>query len=245
MEGRPLVPAIRKYFMFSKEEIKALVISIIVIAFIFSFREWGTDVFDVIIGLFNFMNALILTALALVVHVSAQRLYAIKSGLRAEYKLWWYGILIGLVLVFVSNGWIWFLATGGLLVHFMPGRRIGYFRYGLRLTDQARIALMGPIANIALAFFFKFALLLPFNAFLIGKAVLINVWLAVFNMLPIPPLPGFMVFSGSRLGYAFTFSFILAAAIMMTWFGFLTSILGSLLIAIIGFFLWLVIVEKF
>jgi len=151
--------------------------------------------------------------------------------------------MIGLLAAIVSNGWVWFLATGGLIVHFMPGRRIGYFRYGLRLTDQARIAMMGPLANIILAFFFKFALLLPFNAFLIEKAVLINVWIAVFNMVPIPPLAGFMIFSGSRPGYIFLTGFIVACAILMTWYGFIASLIGAVIAAILCFAVWMVKVE--
>ena len=65
--------------------------------------------------------------------------------------------------------------------------------------DMIWVALAGPGMNIGLAFFstwfLRFVHLLPaplvkWTALMLGASLLINVILAVFNMLPIPPLDG-------------------------------------------------------
>ena len=69
---------------------------------------------------------------------------------------------------------------------------------------QAKVALAGPLANLSIAIFFGLLIrffgkyLLIFNLLsLISYIVLINLALAVFNLLPIPPL------DGSHLLFAF------------------------------------------
>lgn len=76
--------------------------------------------------------------------------------------------------------------------------RMDKLRHGMR--DMALVALAGPISNILLAFFFGilFAFLMKFNVYhetqlmpkILSAAVFFNVLLAVFNMIPIPPLDG-------------------------------------------------------
>lgn len=64
--------------------------------------------------------------------------------------------------------------------------------------DVALVALAGPLTNILLAIIagilFKI-LLVPFLSYLFIKIVTLNLLLAIFNMLPIPPLDGSKVFS--------------------------------------------------
>jgi Zn-dependent protease len=65
-----------------------------------------------------------------------------------------------------------------------------------RKADELWVALAGPISNILLAIFLNgLATLLPkiipgFYAAPLQLAALVNVYLAAFNMLPIPPLDG-------------------------------------------------------
>src|SRR4030042_1348365 len=99
---------IKEYFRFEKKEVTGIIISILIIAFIVSFKNWGTDKFDVISGINNFFSAILIVALAYIVHISVQKIYALKMGYTADFTYSLYGLIIGLVICFASNGFLFF-----------------------------------------------------------------------------------------------------------------------------------------
>jgi len=212
MQGRNYLDLLKKYFWFSADELKSLAIVIVVFAFIFSFREWGKETFDLFIGLGNFFRAIIIVALGVFIHEAGQRLYALYIGFRTEVKVWWYGILAALILCFVSEGNLLFFAATGVWIHHMAGHRLGHFRYGPNVQAFGIIALMGPIANILAATFVKFLQvnlhLIPLNSVFAEKFFFFNWLFAVLNLLPIPPLDGSRLLFYSRLTYAWFFGAI-------------------------------------
>lgn len=240
-----LIDKVKKYYKFTPTELRGFVISIFVFAFIISFREWGTGAeIDIGFGLINFLNALLVTSLTFIVYHSAHRITALAAGFKAEYKMWGYGLLAGLILVFISNGKVWLLLPGGILYHHLAGHRLGWFRYELNYFALGVLSLWGPIACLLLAIFFKIIGNFTFNA-LIDKAIILNLALAVYSMLPIPPLPGSKVFYGSRMLFAFSFCAIVAAAILLyldinIWL----AIIGAFLIGVICWLLYYILLEK-
>ena len=237
-----LLDKVKKYFAFSKEEIKSLVFAILILGFVVGFDD-GRETFEMLYWLHNLLNSLLIVGLAVIVREVGHRVYALQSGHRAELKIWWFGILASLIISIVSLGQIKILIYGGLLIHFMEKHRIGYFRHWQGNYDMSIIALSGSVANLMLAFFFKLFMFLPNNA-LIEKAILINVVMASVNMLPIPPLDGSMIFFASREIYVFTLGLVLGASVLLYFAPLLVALIGSVLIGLLFIFAYNILFER-
>jgi len=226
---------IKKYFKFDASEIRAMIIGVVVLGFIISFDEWGIGKeVDLYFGLNNLFNAILIMLLAMLVHVSAQRIAALSVGFRAQYKIWTYGIIIGVILAFFSAGKLWFLAAGGVIVHHMAGHRLGYFRYGLNYWPLGIVGIAGPIANLFLAIIFKMLLLSFPENILLQQAMVVNIWFALFNMLPIPPLDGSHMFFASRTFYVFAFAAMAGLGLSIYFLGPFISLFLGLLFGILA-----------
>lgn len=238
-----LVDKIKRYYKFTPNEVANVVASVLIVAFIISFNDW--EVGNLAVGLRNLFNAVLVVALTFIVHLSAQRIAALQIGFRAEYKMFTFGLLISLVIVFISRGKVWWIILpGGVIMHHLAGHRLGWWRYGLTYFGQGFTALMGPVATMFLALFFR-AINSAVSNPLIHKAMIFNVAFALCTMLPIPPLDGTRVFWGSRLTYVFSYCALIGAAILLlsnipAWI----VIVGSLLIGVIGWLAYYVFFER-
>ena len=189
-----LLDKIKRYFKFTPLEIRGLIIATLVIAFIISFDEWGPgDTVEIGTGLFNLFNAILIVALSFLVHISVQRIWSLGTGYRLEWKMWSFGLLIGLILVLITRGKFWLILPGGFIVHHMAGHRLGWFRYGINYWAVGLIAVTGPFASTALAAIFKALSGFVFSP-LIQKVIIFNIVYAVYSLLPIPPLDGSRTF---------------------------------------------------
>ena len=228
---------ISKFYKFTHHEILGMIVSIIVVAFVFSFKEWGTTEFDFGSGIFNFFNAILIVALSFIVHDSGQRLWGLAIGFRIEYRMWTYGIAGMLVLAFATRGnaW-WIIVPGSFMLHHLAGHRLGFFRYGINYFAQAMIALAGPLFTLTLIIFLKVINSVAPNA-LLQKAIIFNIVYMINNMLPIPPFDGSKIYFGSRMVYAFVMPALIAATVLLVS---PIPIFFSLLLAMtIGVVLWL------
>lgn len=232
---------LKKYFGFDKKEVIDLIITTIIVGFIFSFKDWGTSALDVATGMRNFLNATLIVGLAYLVHETAHKLTAIRKGYEAKYQMWFPGLLISLVATVVLASMIpdpkikiFFILPGAVIVSAIPLMRVGHYEPFFTYKDNAIIAYMGPLANICLALLFKIAGSIMFvNQTLVQQAMMINAWLAVLNMLPIPPLDGSKVFFGSRMFYMFGIGLIISAAILMFYTSTITTIISSITLGIV------------
>lgn len=228
---------IKKYYGFKPEEIRGILAGVIVIAFVLSASVLFTDYATVGEGWRVFwltlFNSSLIVLLSFLVHISAQRLMALFSGFKVEYRYWMYGLGLALVLAIVSRGKLWFIAPGGIVVYHMAGHRLGSFRYGLNLWPLGLVGLAGPIGSVVLAVFFKILLYIsPGNALLM-EALVFNIWYAIITMLPIPPMDGSHMFFSSRLMYVFVYGFIIGLGVSLYFFNVLLSLGLGVLLAII------------
>jgi hypothetical protein len=239
---------IKRYFKFTPLEIRSLIITILVIAFIISFDEWGYGkVFNVKVGLFNWFNAILIVALSFLVHISVQRVWSLGTGYRLEWKMWSFGLLFGLIIAFLTAPFgrvFWVILPGGFIVHHMAGHRLGWFRYGINYWALGLIAVTGPFATIFLAAIFKSLSGVVVNS-LIQKVIVFNIAYALYSMLPIPPLDGSRTFYGSRMLYAFSTAGIVAAAILLNLnIGVWVAIMSSFFIAVVLWVLYYMFFES-
>jgi Zn-dependent protease len=162
---------------FSKTELASILISIVTM--VFAFQMFSISDPGIIVGV----------ALGITLHEIAHKLVAQSMGFESRYKLWEVGIVMILALAIISRGRFIFAAPGFVVTEGMA-------------TDRERgiISLSAPATNIGLAIFF-FAVGGTFGL----SAAYANVLLAVFNLIPFPPLDGVTVmgWSPSVWGAAF------------------------------------------
>ena len=248
-----LIDKLNRYFTFNPEEIKGILGSTLIIAFIISFKLWGPgNEFNFAYGLKNLFNSILIVLLSILVHISAQKIYGLHIGFKVEFRTFWPGLLIALVLCFVSRGAIWFLVPGGIVLYHMAQHRLGFFRYGLNYWSLGMISAIGPLANVVLAALLAViaygGVIIPpmtpiTTTTLIGRVISLNLWLAIFTMLPIPPLDGSNMFFASRLLYAFAFGCIVGYALLVLLLGFY-SLVFVIVMGIIFWFLAYQVLER-
>jgi Zn-dependent protease len=191
-----LLERIKRDFTFDLDELKGLVIATLILAFIFTFRDWSLS---------NLFYAVLFIALSLIVHVSVQKIVGLQLGVKVDFRLWWYGLLAGLILVFITNGQVWWvIVPGGVITSIIAKYRLGKFRYGLGYHLMGIVGFTGPVTSIILGSIFKnINLYTPITSALLDKIFIWNLVYAVWCLVPIPPLDGHYTFFAGRLTYAF------------------------------------------
>ncbi len=125
---------------------------------------------------------------AFIFHELAHRQVARKFGCHAEFRAWTYGLIISLVLPIITFGRFLFAAPGAVYI------------YGPHLTrkENGIISLAGPATNIIVGITFLAAFIYSVAFLQVGAYLLellatvakINIFLALFNLIPFPPLDG-------------------------------------------------------
>jgi Zn-dependent protease len=148
------------------------------------------------------------------------KVVAQRFGLFAEYRMWNFGLAIALLSSFA--GFV-FAAPGAVYI----SQRMDLWGKPVPVTKKRMglVGLMGPVVNVAIALVFLALSYFTLGALfeLFAFAASINMWLALFNMLPVPPLDGSKVLAWDRR--IFAACFITVAALwyfaVYVWPGFL------------------------
>ncbi|MEE9525267.1 MAG: hypothetical protein V3V78_01520 [Candidatus Woesearchaeota archaeon] len=220
----------KTYLSFTKEEFLELAIAALLFGFVFAFRQWSVP---------NLFVSILIAGLSVLFHITAQKIAALHYGYKAEFKVWWVGLIIPLIFVFISNGTLWWLIIpGGLTFSLLAGLRLGKFRYGLNYEAMGVISLIGPVASIVLATIFKQIDIWFFasSSVIFHNIFIFNLAYAVCQLLPIPPLDGHYLFYASRLTYSFLFGTIFTYVILALVFTFYSWIFALLA----GGLIWLI-----
>ena len=159
---------------FYKSEVAQMLISVITISLAFSLGF-----------LLSFPLILLTVGLGFIAHEIAHKIVAIRFGCKAFYKMWIEGLVLALIFA---------IATGGRFIFAAPG---AVYIYKERLTrrENGIISVAGSLTNIALAFVFFLIAAIPGLNELGAWGFQINLFFALFNLLPFPPLDGSKVIS--------------------------------------------------
>ena len=204
---------IRDFFVFSPRELRDLFIAMAVVTFAFAYDD-GTESFQLAHWIFNYIKIFIIVFIAFFFHESAHKIYGLSLGIRTEYKLWTLGTYITLLCTFLFQGQFPVLLTGGVTFYHMAVQRLGHFRYGLNLLSCGLIGAAGPLANLVMATFWETLAINGIFPDLFHQMTFINLYYAVFSMLPLPNLDGISLLFASRMNYVFFFSVFLCYIVL-------------------------------
>ncbi len=173
---------------FSRTEVRDIAISIVVLSVAFTilyrtgsimeyFRYHAGSETGAYLGLFCL--SVVLVVLSFMLHELGHKLVAQKAGLWSEYRMFPMGLAITLITSMIG---FLFAAPGAVCI-----------AGNMDAKTNGRVSIAGPAVNIAIAAigilgcvaFNKTALLVPFYLL-----AMLNSFLALFNLLPIPPLDG-------------------------------------------------------
>ncbi len=200
-------------FSISLREVKDLIISVLVLGLVFSFSNLN-----------NFVINTLIIGVAFIVHELAHKIVAEYFDCKAEYVLWGQGVLLSLIIGLFTNGLFVFAAVGFVVINSYYSSRVGFRFFHLTLEESGKISVAGPLGNVLIGLIS--ALFAKSNP-LMSASVNLNFTLAIFNLLPFPPLDGSKVFMWSRIAW---FSIIASVSIIYL----LTLFINPLIAGIIG-----------
>lgn len=185
-------------------ELLDFISSMIVLSFAFSYNY-------IIHGRSELVPAVIIAITSsFALHEFAHRYIARANGAYAKYRAWYMGLLIALVLTIATQGRFTFAAPGAVTVY------TPWYSHEI----EASIALAGPLINIAIGFICLISSL--FTQGIVHQYLRIiggiNSFIALFNLLPMPPLDGYKVFRANIIKWliSFVFSILLWIAYLLS-----------------------------
>ncbi|MEA1993565.1 MAG: site-2 protease family protein [Euryarchaeota archaeon] len=180
---------------FTRRELKDLVISWGVLSFAFAVVWWGIDRPFLLLKMLPM--TIVTVGTAFILHEMAHKYVAQWYGFPAEFRKWDLGLFLAL-----GSSFLGFLFAAPGAVHI----------YGIGEPRAAmKISIAGPLTNlgVALGAIGLSVLFKDIENFLFFLAYL-NLFIAMFNLLPIPPLDGSKVLRYSPIIWGAVFFPILA-----------------------------------
>lgn len=247
-----------KKLEFGKIELKHLLISVLVLAVLYLYNKLPsiTDASDFLVIL---IQGFLIFAIALFANMIFKKLVARAYDHKVEYRVWsikriWFteseislgvlgkvtkeipiGIIIPLLVSLISGGVIIFSAVGVFILTSQMKVASGRERPYITEYETAKIAFIGPLTNLGIALIFSF--FLPY--FDVREIINLNIWMAVFNMIPLPNLDGSQIYFGGRAFYIFCLVFTILVGLALTNISFILALILAVVLATIISLLYL------
>lgn len=239
---------------FSKKEIGSLLISAIVLGLVFGFDD-GRETF---IPKEWFANYIVMASLGLIclcVLVLSQKWAAGRYSIKAEYSVWNInrygfkdiqylhknapiqkiplGVILPAALAIFSNGAIWFVAVGMMVLSARTEHRIGKKYTAITDYEEARIAFAAPLAGIMMMAVFAF--LFQNTGMEVWKNLaLISIALIISNIIPFPQLSGGKMVFNSFYLYIFSLVLVVVSSFLILFIPAKPTIISAFLLAVVS-----------
>ncbi len=148
--------------------------------------------------LFSLVVALVATGTGFILHELAHKYTAIRYGAHAEFFAWPAGLLLALGMAFFLG--MVFAAPGAV---YIMGAHLSKKQNGI-------ISVAGPVTNVLIAIVFlilsvAIGTIQPMLGLVGFISAQINLFLALFNLIPFGPLDGAKVFAWNKIVWAVLF----------------------------------------
>jgi Zn-dependent protease len=191
-------PTTRQGNVFSFIEVRDIVVAWLALGVAFTFTRFtffgglalNGLAFSVWLGI-----SLVTVGPGFVFHELSHKFVAQRYGFWAEFRMWPMGLVLALVTSLLG---LIFAAPGAT---YISGQNIS-------VEENGRISIAGPLVNVVIAAAFLPLWLFSSNGLLLDIGFLgsyINIFLALFNLLPLGPLDGSKVWRWSKAIWAATF----------------------------------------
>lgn len=217
--------------IFDKKEVRYYLITILILAFVFGFNDKAAS-FEISHWINNFFMVLIVVIISFLLGHAAHKTVAQKFYAKSEYNLWMIkrfgfaphmktrvgkreftipGLIFPIMVTLVSNGLWYFPVVGTYNLIEEHVKRTGKIFTKLTGYERGVIYLAAPLTNLILFFIFLFVSK-TYPAF--GIFVSVNLWLALFGLLPLPGLIGAEILFGSLPLYFFILVLFIVSALV-------------------------------
>jgi len=211
-----------KIMKFYKREIKELLIADIALSIAFTNLIYGSPGFSNI--LYTFFVSFLAVTFGFALHEIAHKLTAQHFGAISYFRASMFGLIFSILSSFF--GFLIAIPGATIIASWLSRKEEGI----VSITGPAWNVFIGLVCVLLAIYFPNFEKTFAFVGF-------VNLWLAFFNMLPMPPLDGSKVLHWNKAVYLFSMAVII---ILVLYFGIvdIASILFAVLFAIIFYFLF-------
>ena len=195
-----------KFPTFEKQELKDIFVATLALGFIFTYPNLNPTIIIIYT---------VIIALSFIPHELAHKFMAMKYGAYARFEMFKQGLIFALVLAVVTNGGFVFAAPGAVMIYTQFKSNRGFHQVQITAKDNAYISAVGPGINVVIALLFVIiSFLFPggFIALIASIIVRVNVFLALFNLLPIMPFDGSKIYSWNKNAW-----FLFAGIVFVLW----------------------------
>ncbi len=176
----------KRVMQVTDKEVLLFIVAVVTSGFILSFRRWGAPEFDLIVGLVNFGVFTLYFTVLFIIFIFVQRFIATLYGYKAYFTLWKFGPVVGVLITFMTYGWIPFLYLGNTMLEPIKNLRIGRYRREIQFKELMIVGVSGPLALFAVVLLILeplyFILELPF----LIDLILVSSIIIFFTSLPLP-----------------------------------------------------------